>query len=332
MNFSFDKKETRGPMSLRVSLLCTYIFFVHILPLNNIVRLVNSMSLNNGNKNMQAKAAMEMPEPLTKQQIEDLRNEEDITDFLGEIAMEEELKIKFQPGVGEDGTELFFYPYGNRPKNMDTSTIPIIPVPKETPQFSYIRFLNENPYIGSVDIYINGKLFVSNQNYQEFTEYMKVLPGSYRIVVFKAGTQENPLNVSRISVRGGRIYTAVLVGTADDVFWELVVDNRRTLNPNIAYIRFIQLSPNAPLMDVYVDERLVISDLDYREISRYLTLLPGEHSIKLKAAMSDRLLLVDPSLVLKGGRSYSVYIVGDMNTSPGLQVLIPLEGVSYLEF
>ncbi len=35
---------------------------------------------------------------------------------------------------------------------------------------------------------------------------------------------------------------------------------------------------------------------------------------------------------LRGGKSYSVYIIGDMRSRMGLQVLIPLEGTTYLSF
>ena len=287
------------------------------------------MDLKKRNYDLKAKEVIQMPQPLTKEQLEALKNEEATTEILEDTSVEEGIETGFEPEIVKDESEFLVNPYGKLPSDANITIIPIIP---GVTKFSYIRFLNANASIGPVDVYVNDKLLLSGLSYQEFTEYMKVLPGYYRVTVFKAGTKENPLNISRINIISGRIYTAALVGTDEDVAWELIVDNRRTLNPNIAYIRFIQISPNAPLIDVYVDDRLVISDLDYREVSRYLALAPGEHTIKLKVAMSGRLLLVDPSMILKGGRSYTVYIVGNMNEHPGLQVLIPLEGVSYLEF
>ncbi len=287
------------------------------------------MNLKKRSFDMKARAVMQMPQPLTEEQLKELKREEETTEILEGTGVNEGIKIELQPVTSEDASESMFSPYGIQRPNEKVTITPII---SDMSKFSYIRFLNANAFIGPVDVYINGRLLLSDHDYQEFSEYMKVLPGSYRIEVFKVGTTENPLNVSQFNIIDGRIYTAALVGTDEDVSWQLIVDNRRALNPNIAYIRFIQLSPNAPLMDVYVDERLVISDLDYKEVSRYLFLIPGEHSIKLKVAMSDRLILVDPSMILKGGRAYTVYIVGNMNEHPGLQVLIPLEGVSYLEF
>ena len=39
-----------------------------------------------------------------------------------------------------------------------------------------------------------------------------------------------------------------------------------------------------------------------------------------------------PKVNLKGGKAYTVYVVGSRADRAGLQVLIPLEGVTYLDF
>ncbi len=161
---------------------------------------------------------------------------------------------------------------------------------------------------------------------------MKAFPGYYRIVVFKAGTRRNPISVSQINVIANRIYTAAFIDTGVNNEWQMITDNTRILNQNRAFVRFIQLSYTAPLMDVYIDNRLVLSDLDFQEVSRYLSLAPGRRNVKLKVATTNRTILEDPNMYLRAGNSYSVYIVGDSNSRMGLQVLIPLEGTSYLSF
>ena len=150
--------------------------------------------------------------------------------------------------------------------------------------------------------------------------------------MFKAGTRRNPISVSQINVIANRIYTAAFIDTGVNNEWQMITDNTRILNQNRAFVRFIQLSYTAPLMDVYIDNRLVLSDLDFQEVSRYLSLAPGRRNVKLKVATTNRTILEDPNMYLRAGNSYSVYIVGDSNSRMGLQVLIPLEGTSYLSF
>ena len=234
---------------------------------------------------VETSADMVMPLPLTQEGIRQLPLES----LTQEVA---------------DGAAESMYPGVQLPGNLKITVLPIVP---GITMFSYIRFFNAYPGAGSVDIYVNGRKVASNLLYRNFTEYMKAFPGYYRVAVFRAGTTESPLTVSYINLIGYRIYTAALTGTEGNVSLEMINDNRRFLQGNMAYVRFVQLSANAPRMDVYLDDSLVLSDLNYKEVSRYMAVVPG-------------------------GKAYTIYVVGDMNDRVGLQVVIPLEGASYLAF
>lgn len=262
---------------------------------------------------METSADMLMPLPLTEEQISQLTED----NYTTEIAQPEEQNAQgrmWRPG------------FPNRP-NTNITIIPIIP---GVTKFSYIRFLNANSLEGPIDVYINGRKVVSYLNYRAFTEYMKVFPGYYRVVVFRAGTKRNPLSVSNINIIANRIDTAAFIDNGFTNEWQMITDNRRVLNQYRAFVRMIQLSYQAPIMDVYIDNRLVLSDLDFQEVSRYLSLTPGRHSLKLKVAATNNTILENPNMLFQAGNSYSIYIVGDINSRMGLQVLIPLEGTSYL--
>ena len=274
---------------------------------------------------METSADMIMPLPLTEEQIDNLTDENyttEVTDVNFELP-------KQNNNNNDAGRAIFpgnpFLPNLN-------NNITIIPIIPGVTKFSYIRYLNANPIEGAIDIYINGRKVASYLNYRAFTEYMKVFPGYYRIVVFKAGTTRNPISVSRINIIANRIYTAAFIENGIDGEWQMITDTKRVLNPNRAFLRLIQLSYNAPLMDVYIDNRLVLSDLNFQEVSRYISLSPGRHNLKLKVATTNQIILENPNMPLRGGKSYSVYIIGDMRSRMGLQVLIPLEGTTYLSF
>ena len=215
------------------------------------------------------------------------------------------------------------------PSNANVTVIPIIP---GITLFGYIRFLNASPVETRVDIYANGRRVAADLRYQHFTEYMKLFPGWYRIAIYRAGTVTNPLTVLRLQVQSGGIYTVAVTGLADAISTLTIEDSHRYLSPNRAYIRFVQFSPTAPAMDVYWDDRMVLSDLRYEEISRYLTTAPGSHNLKLRETDTGKILVEHPKVNLKGGKAYTVYVVGSRADRAGLQVLIPLEGVTYLDF
>ena len=81
------------------------------------------------------------------------------------------------------------YPSITLPNHTSITVIPIIP---GITLFGYIRFLNASPGESRVDIYVNGRKVADSLLYRNFTEYMKVFPGQYRVAVYAAGTRRNP--------------------------------------------------------------------------------------------------------------------------------------------
>ncbi len=253
-----------------------------------------------------------MPLPLTDTQIDEVVDEEALT----------------EESVNSDISRRI-YPSLNLPNNMNITVIPIIP---GITLFGYIRFFNASPGEQRVDVYVNGRKIATSLLYRDFTEYMKVFPGWYRVAVFAAGTRTNPLTVTNIQVLPNQIYTAALIGLTDETDLQVINDTRRVLNPNRAYVRFVQLSPNAPQMDAYWDDALVVSELDYQDVSRYLATSPGTHNLKMRDTLSGANLVEHPNIELEGGKAYTIYVVGDLYDRTGLQIIIPLEGTTYLQF
>ena len=77
-----------------------------------------------------------------------------------------------------------------------------------------------------------------------------------------------------------------------------------------AKVRVIHASPDAPNVDVYVDDAKAISDLAYTKAAGPADLNPGVRSLKVKAAGTDATVIdVSPELE---ARRYSVYAVGKL--------------------
>lgn len=213
--------------------------------------------------------------------------------------------------------------------NISGALIPIIP---GITLYSYLRFFNAFPTVPAVDIYVNGRRVAENLRYRFFTEYMKAFPGYYRIEVYEAGSRENPLLVTFINLIGYRIYTATVIGAGDNASLELINDSIRPLPRRSTLLRIVQLSPNAPMMDAYLDDSLILADIEYKEVSRYLTTTPGDHNLKFRDTITGGVLVEEPELQLEGGSAYTVYVIGDMNDRVGLQILLEKEGISNLYF
>ena len=100
-----------------------------------------------------------------------------------------------------------------------------------------------------------------------------------------------------------------------------------------SYIRFVNLSPSEEDIDIYLDGYQVITDMDFEEISNYVTLQPGVHTMKVVISDTGETVVSHPGFTLKPKQFYTAYITGlPQNTSYPMQVLIPLEGTTYLKF
>lgn len=199
--------------------------------------------------------------------------------------------------------------------------------------YSYIRFLNAVPNNSSVDIYMNGRLTVSGLKYQQFTEYYKALPGTYTIEVYLANTKGNPLVIKKFSISANEIYTVAVVSIPPDIGVTIIGDTTHTKNNSFANMRFVNLSPDSGPVNVYVDKIPVVYDLTYLEVSNYLRLTPGKHTITISTTDTNKTVVSHPQVYLRGGNYYTTYVVGLMDKVPdGIEILIPLEGASYLKF
>lgn len=194
---------------------------------------------------------------------------------------------------------------------------------------SFIRLFHAAPLVGLVNVYANDKLIAENLRYKDFTEYLTVPPTLYQIKVVLSRDNSTVILEERINLIQNIIYTAAVTGK-DEITVELISDTMKEDNESIAGIRFINLSPDSTMFDIYIDGRLIICGMMYKEVSGYLMLNPGVYSMSVKETSTGKNLLEDPRFTLRGGDYYAAYFVGLTTSKPPLQVLIPLEGVTYL--
>lgn len=252
-----------------------------------------------------------MPLPLTQEQIY-LLDKDDLT-----VSTSDDIVRRIYP-------EINIVP--------NTSGV-LIPIISGITLYSYIRFFHAYPTNVAVDIYANGVIVAKNVLYRSFTDYFKVFPGYYRIAIYPTGTKKTPIALTFINIIGYRIYTAAIISSSLGAELELINDYIRPLPNNRSFIRFAQLSANAPKqMDAYLDDNLILEGVEYQDVSRYLTTGIGKHNIKFRDYFSGNILVEEPNVRTEGGNAYTAYVVGDINDRTGLQIIVTLEGISYLNF
>ncbi|MFD3158418.1 DUF4397 domain-containing protein [Haloimpatiens sp. FM7330] len=201
------------------------------------------------------------------------------------------------------------------------------------PSITYVRILHASPDAPPVDIYINNKLVVRRLSYKNFTEYLPLPSKIYNIKVFPTGTTDNPVINTNVFLPEEKIFTAAAIGPVEDISLKLIPEPRKPINPNKVMVRFIHLSPDAPPVDITLpDGTKIFDDVEYKEVTDYIEVDPGVYKIQAKIAGTDDVVLTVPRIHLKPNKFYSIYAVGFADGKPPLQVLIPLDGNTYLNF
>ncbi len=192
----------------------------------------------------------------------------------------------------------------------------------------YIRFLNAVSDIGEVEFYVNDKL-ISSLYYRGFSEYYPANIGAYKISVYLKGTKE--LLSEEVLSFEHNIYTFSITGLKEEMSLNIIKSENEKPDKNKATLRFCNLAPYDTSYNVFVNSSKAVEALAYEEITEFFTLNGGTYKLEFFDATTGKIALTDPKLQLKNGKIYTVYVVGVAGKGAGLQVLIPLEGSTYIE-
>jgi len=84
-----------------------------------------------------------------------------------------------------------------------------------TSDIAHVRFYNAAAIREPLDIYLNGRLVVSNLDYMNYTRYLHIIPGVYRLTVFRRTNPGVPIIDTGVQFRGGNSYTLTILGSAN---------------------------------------------------------------------------------------------------------------------
>lgn len=200
------------------------------------------------------------------------------------------------------------------------------------PDVSYMRLLHASPGTPAVDVYANNSMIASGLSYKGFTEYLQVIPGKYNIKVFPAGTTGIVLVDTDVEVPVQSIVTAAVSGVSPNIGVKAYFEPVIQIPAGKLYLRFAHLVPDGPDLDlVLADGTVLFEDVSYGAATSYIAVFPGVYNFYLKQAGTDKALLYVPNIQLQPGRFYTIYAVGQVSGNTPLQVLVPLDGNSYIK-
>jgi hypothetical protein len=195
---------------------------------------------------------------------------------------------------------------------------------------SYVRRLNASPDNRSVDVFINGNPVAKNLAYKQFAGCFTVPPCVYHIKVYPSGKyKEYPIAEACFEVCPKSAMTIALIGGDSGLLGieEIYNPCRRIRERCRAYFRFVNLSPNAPPLDVaYAGGTKLFRNVPYTAHTRYVPVEPGTYEFQLKPAGTNQPGTATQPVNLALCTATTVYAVGLVGGTPPLEAIASVDG------
>lgn len=167
-----------------------------------------------------------------------------------------------------------------------------------------VRAAHLSPDAPNVDVLVDGEVVLADVAFGSVSDYLPLNSGTYAIEINEAGTTNTVLSES-VDVGAGEAYTLAAVDFLTNINTLLTVDDLTAPDEGNAHVRVIHASPDAPNVDVIVDDDTVLTDVPFKAVSDYLPLSAGAHDVMVNVTGTDTTVIsVSPDL--EDGGIYTV--------------------------
>jgi len=153
---------------------------------------------------------------------------------------------------------------------------------------SYTRVFHAVPDAPAVDVYANNYLIVKNISYKQISQYLPCLK-DLRILRSIQQGMVNPVLDVNIVVPPMEILTVAAVGTLSTIGLLVIEEPKCCTSSYQTNIRFGHLSPNAPTVDITLQDGTVIfANVSFKDVTDYLTVAPGTYELQVRIAGTNQ--------------------------------------------
>ena len=194
--------------------------------------------------------------------------------------------------------------------------------------YSLVRALHAVVDGDVVDIYLNGSPFFNNVPFTNFTPYVYVPEGKYKIEVFLRDQKENPIITDNIEINAGELNTIAVIGESGKTIEILPIKEEMEIpTGNKSKVRFIHLVPNGRPVNILLDKEMVLEDAEYKEVTPYTDIDPKTYQVDVLLNENGQLIR-QIRVTINPGRVYSFYALGN---KPNFQIFQSLDGATFMK-
>jgi hypothetical protein len=192
---------------------------------------------------------------------------------------------------------------------------------------TYLSVIHGAPYAGLANVYLNDTLITSANGITPGTyspKYGTIRPGSYDVKFEETGTDSILAEIPASAFDTLTFYTLLLYNNAGGgaAYAVKITDNFSQVNNSSSYVRFFNLCPDVPNVDLYFDSlqvqagRSTADNVSNGVFNQFQAATPGTYTITVKVSQTDTVVVSALNIKLLAGNAYTIFSTENRATNP----------------
>lgn len=180
---------------------------------------------------------------------------------------------------------------------------------------AYLSMVNTSPILGTYNFYFDGtKLNTTAVPFGGTTAYVNYTAGDHT-AKFTTETGAESLLTKSVSLAENGVYSLFLIERPEKLDALLIQDVMTVASTEQAFIRFINLSPDAPALDLAVTGATdkLVSGKSYKAASDFQAISPTTYAFDIRESNTGSVKATLAAVTLTAGKYYTVISRGVLN-------------------
>ncbi len=198
---------------------------------------------------------------------------------------------------------------------------------------SYLRILNT--YDKALDVQVNEIIMAEGLKRGGFTRYAQFTPGVYNVKIFESGEPKKLIFESAIDIERNLVYTGAIAEDdrdPTDISVLMIPEAKQKSIPGkMSAVRLINLASHAPDFELAAsDKTILFSGVNFGGASNNVGIPSGRYTITLREK-SNKKDVTTLNVDFAPRMHYTLFVSGKYCDDSGIDIIIPEDGVNYLE-
>lgn len=195
---------------------------------------------------------------------------------------------------------------------------------------AYVSIYHESPNAPGLDVLVDNRQ-VNRLEFTDYTGYLNFYTGdrNFKINSFNA---TNALIDTTVHLVDGGFYSVFIINSLDKVETLTVRDSASAPADGKAMVRFINLSPDAPAVDVTANEGSspLFRGQTFKAPSEFVEIDATESSFVVKSVDNNEALVDVSDVIIQPGKYYTIITRGFVNPPAGNENALSVEVIRNL--